>query len=219
MSLYKRGSVYWIRFTKPDGHELRETTATGDRKKAQEYHDQRKAECWRIAKLGERPRYTWQQAVVRWLEEHNKGRWLEETKSHLRYVDQMLSELSLDQIDRSMLDRLKQQKINTGVTPATVNRMLSVIRAILNTAHKDWGWLDTVPAIRLLAEPKRRIRWLTAEDADRLLAELPPHLAAMTRFTLATGLREMNVIELEWTQIDMEQRRAWIHDDQAKGIR
>ena len=219
MSLYKRGSVYWIRFATPDGGELRETSQTTDRRQAQEYHDTRKAELWRIAKLGERPRYTWQQAVVRWLEEHPHSRWLPNIQRHLRFSDQTLSDLALDQVNRELLNRLANSRLNTGVAPATVNRMLAVIRAILNTACKQWGWLDTVPAIRLLPEPKRRIRWLTHDEATRLLIELPDHLAAMVRFTLATGLREMNVVELEWKQVDLEQRRAWIHVDQAKGQR
>lgn len=58
MSLYKRGGIWWIRFTTPDGRELRETTQTTDRRQAQEYHDNRKAELWRQVKLGDRPHYT-----------------------------------------------------------------------------------------------------------------------------------------------------------------
>ncbi|RUQ28346.1 MAG: site-specific integrase [Candidatus Competibacteraceae bacterium] len=219
MSLYKRGNVWWMRFTTPDGRELRETTGTADRRQAQEYHDTRKAECWRQVKLGERPRYTWQQAVVRWLEEHPHSRWLPNIKQHLRQADPILGLLTLEQIDRDVLDRLTQARIKTDVAPATVNRMLAVIRGILNTARKEWDWIDTVPAVRLLPEPKRRIRWLTHDEAVRLLIELPGHLAAMVRFSLATGLREMNVVELEWKQVDLEQRRAWIHVDQAKGQR
>ncbi len=219
MSLYKRGGVWWIRFTTPDGHELRETTQTGDRKKAQEYHDTRKAKCWRIAKLGEKPKHTWQEAVVRWLEEHTDSRWLPNIQRHLRFADPILGHLILEQIDRDLLDRLTKSRVATGVAPATVNRMLAVVRSILNTAYRDWDWIDTVTPIRLLPEPHRRIRWLTREEAETLLAELPEHLAAMMRFTLATGLREMNVVELEWAQVDLDQRRAWIHADQAKGKR
>jgi integrase len=39
----------------------------------------------------------------------------------------------------------------------------------------------------------------------------------MMRFTLATGLRENNVVTLDWSQVDLEQRRAVVHVDQAKG--
>lgn len=68
----------------------------------------------------------------------------------------------------------------------------------------------------MLPEPKRRIRWLTHEEVDRLLAELPQHLRDMAEFTLATGLRESNVTGLNWEQIDLMRKTAWIHADQAK---
>ncbi len=48
------------------------------------------------------------------------------------------------------------------------------------------------------------------------MSELPPHLAAMMQFTLATGLRESNVTQLEWSQVDMKKQCAWIHADQVK---
>lgn len=35
-------------------------------------------------------------------------------------------------------------------------------------------------------------------------------------FALATGLRRSNIIHLEWQQIDMERKVAWIHPEQAK---
>ena len=56
---------------------------------------------------------------------------------------------------------------------ATVNRLLEVIRAILRKCMNDWEWLDRAPSVRMLKEPTRRIRFLTREEAERLLAELP----------------------------------------------
>ena len=49
-----------------------------------------------------------------------------------------------------------------------------------------------------------------------MLGILPPHQAALVRFSLATGLRERNVTRLEWSQVDLTRRVAWIHPDQAK---
>ena len=61
--------------------------------------------------------------------------------------------------------------------------------------------------------------WLTPDQVDTLLGELPDHLAELVRFSLATGLRQGNVIDLEWSQIDMQRKVAWIHADQVKGRR
>jgi integrase len=95
--------------------------------------------------------------------------------------------------------------------------MLEVIRAILRKAVNEWEWMDKAPRIRMLPEPRRRIRWITREEAERLLAELPEHLRAMARFSLETGVRKSNVTGLQWSQVDLRRRCAWIHPDQAKG--
>ena len=68
----------------------------------------------------------------------------------------------------------------------------------------------------MFKEAQRRIRWLTYVEAERLLKCLPEYMAEMGRFALNTGLRRGNVIGLEWSQVDMQRKVAWIHPDQAK---
>ncbi|QKM48927.1 Tyrosine recombinase XerC [Burkholderia glumae] len=69
---------------------------------------------------------------------------------------------------------------------------------------------------KLAKTVQKRIRWLTPAQAERLLAELPEHLADMARFSLETGPRRSNVTGLQWSQVDIVRRVAWIHPDQAK---
>ena len=42
------------------------------------------------------------------------------------------------------------------------------------------------------------------------------HQCDLVLFALYTGLRQKNVITLDWTQVDMKRKVAWIHPDQAK---
>ncbi len=114
-------------------------------------------------------------------------------KSHLRWLGRYLNGVSLGAIDRELLNRIAQYKKAEGVSNATVNRMLEVIRAILRKAMNDWEWIDTVPRMRMLPEPRRRIRWIAREEADRLLAELPEHLRAMAKFSLETGPKGLRI--------------------------
>ncbi|MDR9839389.1 site-specific integrase [Herbaspirillum huttiense] len=97
--------------------------------------------------------------------------------------------------------------------------MLSLLRAVLNVAHREWGWIDEPPFIRLLAEPRSRIRFLSRDEAVKLLHELPEHLSDMAAFSLATGLRKTNVTSLEWSQVDMQRQVAWVHHDEMKNRR
>lgn len=219
MSLRKRGSVWWITFTSPNGERVRRSAGTGNKAQAQELHDKLKAEIWRLDKLGDKPRRIWQDAVVRWLNEQAHKATLEEDKAKLRWLDKYLAGRALETINRAMIDDITAAKRAEGCGNATVNRTLALVRAILRKCARDWEWLDRAPAVRLLKEPTRRIRFLTHEQAQRLLSELPPHLADMATFTLATGLRAANVTGLTWEQVDLDRKLAWVHPDQAKARR
>lgn len=216
MSLRKRGTVWWIDFASPNGERIRRSAETESKAQAQELHDKLKAEVWRVEKLGDRPKRTWNDAVVRWLTEQSHKASIESDKIHLRWLDQHLNGVDLTAITRTMLDRIGAAKLAEGVAPATVNRVMEVLRAILKRCADDWEWIDRTPKVRMLKEPTRRIRYLFRDEAQRLLGCLPMHLADMAAFSLATGLRKANVTGLMWQQVDLANRRAWVHPDQAK---
>jgi integrase len=217
MSLYKRkdSSVWWVRFTHK-GHRIQQSTGTTNRDKAEEYEAKLKSSLWEQERLGARPIYKWNDAVVRYLRETQHKVSQVSDIYHFRWLDQYLNGIGLQEIRRDLLDKISVAKQAEGVANSTVNRVLEVIRAVLKKACNEWEWIDRVPSVRMLPEPIKRVRWLTRNEADRLIAVLPLHLANMTRFSLETGLRRSNVTGLQWSQIDLVRRTAWIHPDQAK---
>jgi integrase len=219
MSLRKRGSVWWIDIATPSGERVRRSTQTDNKVQAQELHDKLKSEVWRIQRLGDRPRRLWQDAAVRWLREQVHKASLEDDKEKLRWLDRHLANRELESINRALIDAITDAKRADGCSNGTVNRTLALIRAILRKCARDWEWLDRAPAVRLLKEPTRRIRFLNRHQARTLLRELPTHLRDMATFTLATGLRAANVTGLTWEQVDLSRKLAWIHPDQAKARR
>jgi integrase len=96
--------------------------------------------------------------------------------------------------------------------------VVGVLTAVLNAAV-EWEWIDRAPVIKRAKVAARRIRWLTPAEATALLKVLPEHLADMAQFSLETGLRRSNVTGLQWSQVDLVRRLAWIHPDQAKARR
>ena len=218
--LYKRpkSSYWWCQFTAPDGRRVRQSTKTVDKQQAQEFADTLKARYWRILRLGEKPRRTWKEAAVKWFKETSR-RSKQDALDQIKWVDPYLGKLYLDEINREVIDKITQAKSKTGVKPATVNKMLEIVRVILNTALKEWEWIDRVPRVCLLKTENARIRWITKAEAIRLLGSLPGHLRYMVAFSLATGLRRNNVTGLEWSQVDLSRQVAWIHGDQSKSGR
>ncbi len=153
MSLYRRNSVWWVRFTTPGGERVRRTTGTTNKEEAQEYHDRLKAEIWKTQQLGRKPRRTWEQEAVRWLKEKAHKASLDADRMHLRWLDGHLRGMELEAITREVLDRLIEAKRAEGVSNATVNRTMEVVRAILRKAANEWEWIDLAPAVRMLPEP------------------------------------------------------------------
>ncbi len=216
MSIYQRGKTWWIQYTDPNGERIQRTAGTKNRKEAQELHDRLKAEAWRVKELGVKPRHSWQETAVRWNNEQGHRKRLSDDISYLKWLDTYLHDKHLDEINKAMIEHIKAEKLNTGVSYGTVNHVLSFLRAVLNKAKNEWEWLDTIPTIKMLPVNNDRVRFLTHEEINRLLKELPEHLNAMARFSLATGLREANVTGLQWTQIDMARACAWINASESK---
>lgn len=215
MPIYKREGMYYIDIAKPDGKRLRRSARTANRRDAQRLHDQIKDALWRQSALGERPVYYWQDAATAWLNERGDYPSRQDDVGWLRWLHLHLYDSTLTAINASRILEIQRIRQAEGVKPRSVNAILQVIRSVLRASERR-GWLDRVPQIRLLPEPSRRIRYLSDDEERRLLAELPSHLASVARFALATGLRMSNITGLEWRQVDLGRRQAWIWADQAK---
>jgi integrase len=91
------------------------------------------------------------------------------------------------------------------VSPATRNRELAALRHLLRLAV-EWGYIDKAPRIRLAREPEGRLRFLSREDAVRLLEACRqsqnPHLYRIVVVALYTGARRGEVRGLTWERVD-----------------
>ena len=92
------------------------------------------------------------------------------------------------------------------LSAAAVNRPLALLRHLLRLACDEWGVLDTVPKIKTEKEPQGRLRWLTSEEATRLLAACKKSrntaLVDLVEFCLFTGVRKGEALGLTWDRVD-----------------
>lgn len=202
MSLYRVGKTWYLDIPTPSGR-LRASTRTSDKRAAQEYHDKVKADLWRQAKLGDAPPITWGEALAKWLEKKQRG--LPD-----RY---RLRAFGLPANTTLPLTTRQVETLLISQSPGTWNRSLSILIAIHNAAGV------TPPKVAKKPTAPGRTRWLSAEEWQRLRKALDvesPLLRQAAEFSLATGLRENNVLELTWDQVDLKRRVAWLHGDQVK---
>lgn len=205
---------WWIDVVLPNGRRIRQSTRTKNRAEAEAFLLKLKHDAFRESHLGIKPKRTWQEAVVRYLSIKACLRDIEKQCRLCRKLDPYLGKLKLNDINGDVIWKICETELKKGNKPATVNRCLALIRSILRMAHFDWQWIDCIPKVRLLPGEVERNRWLSREEADRLLMFCPPHLAAIVRYALATGCRAREITGLEWTRVDLERQTAWL--DQTK---
>jgi integrase len=203
MALYQRAGIWWIDIQIKGQPRLRKSTGVTDKATAQRIHDETKAALWQRRAAG----HTWHDAAAAWLADSERDL---KDRYRLRALLGALPDRPLADLTTAALTEAL-----AGQSPGNHNRNRALIVAILNTAHLR-GWLADVPHIPTKRVTAPRIRFLSREEWQRLLAELPSHLKPMARLAIATGLRRHNVTHLEWSQVDLARRVAWIHADQAK---
>lgn len=245
MSIFRRGEIWYASYSLPGGKRIKESLGTADKRQAQELHDKRKAELWRVDRLGDFPDVTFEEACLRWIEEKSDKKSLDTDKGRMGFWLEQFEGVRLKDIteariysavsrmhNRSHLDIWKakvaasRKKGNPDpdyvakpVTTSTKAKHLALMKAILRAAERDWKWLEKAPVIKIPAVRNKRVRWLEKDEAKRLIDECPEPLKSVVKFALATGLRRSNIINLEWQQIDMQRRVAWVNPEDSKSNR
>lgn len=211
MAILLRGETYWLD-VQINGRRIRESLKTADKKQAQQAHDLRRAELWRQGVLKERPRRTFREAGARWLREKAHKRSIQNDRDKITHFDGPLGDCQLSAITSDMVE----DAIPADSKPATRNRYRAVVRSILRAAERDWDWLDRAPVIRAEAENNIREIYLTREQFQRLLDELPARYRPAVTFAVLTGLRRANVLGLDWSAVNLDGATVVVSADDSK---
>lgn len=101
--------------------------------------------------------------------------------------------------------------------PGTVVRYLAVISHLFSIAVKEWQWCEDNPVRKISKpkEPRGRVRFLTDEEREALLAacrhSTSKILYLVVVLAISTGMRRGELMTLRWHQIDFDGRAITLH--------
>jgi integrase len=203
--LYKRRDTWHIdKFI--FGRRIYENTGTGSLEEAEKFLALRVEQMRQTEVFGIRQKRSFLEAATKYLKENTHKASLKDDALQLSLLAPWIGKKSIDAINMNVLlpfieHRRKVDKVKTR----TANYALQVTRRILNLAASDWmddnglTWLHTAPKIKLLQEIDRRPPYpLSWDEQERLLAELPEHVANTVLFAVNTGCREKVIRALKW---------------------
>lgn len=92
-----------------------------------------------------------------------------------------------------------------GIKSGTTRRLLNIMTAAMNYMKRE-GKLTFVPYVPLPEDSPERDRWLTKQEARRLLANCRSlHLKLFVALALYTGQRSGAILDLQWPQVNFNQ--------------
>jgi integrase len=203
----RHGSPHWYIRGSIRGRRVDESTGLTDQAAAQEVLIKRSAEVLERSIHGDSASRTFAEAVIGYLEHGGEG----------THLDPILKEWgrrkigSLGQTDFEDLAR----KIGRGKAPATINRQIYTPGVAVLTYAARKGWRPK-PVIARPAQPAGRVRWITHQEADHLIASAAPHLQPLVIFLLCTGARLSEALYLDWRFVDLTRGQV-IFANQAAG--
>jgi integrase len=116
------------------------------------------------------------------------------------------------------------QRKKEGIQPGTINKEVGLFSAALNWARRELEWDVPNPFQgRRQKEPAGRNRWLMRDEAAALIkaaeeAIRAPHLVDFVRLGLNTGMRPGEMLNLEWSRVDLGANLVYLgSDDQKSG--
>lgn len=202
MSLYKRGEIWWYSIT-VDGQRIRESTDTSDKKKAQTIHDASKVKLRTQKESGK----TLIDAFKLWLTHSERT---SSEKSALRTLLTYYKSRPLSQVVGTDI-----QDALSSMSAGTYNRIANNVRAAINMAHTR-KWCEEIKIPRKKVK-NTKTRFLSKAEWKRLENELSDHIKPMAQFAISTGLRQSNVLNLKWSEVDLDRAVAWVDSPDAKG--
>jgi integrase len=207
MRLVKRGNVWWMDLIH-DGIRIRRSTGTSDKEQAEGILANLRVELGKV-KFFEHPRekqHTFEEMMGRYLKEcsaYKSPKSAVRDRGALNHLLPVFGDMVITGITPKLLAGYKTQRRLERAAPATINKELQLVRHAFNLG-REWEWCQDNPMQRVSMEKTHNEvdRWLTLDEEDRLMTASSPWLREFIVFALNTGMRQGEILNLQWQDVD-----------------
>jgi len=191
----------------------------------------------RYFKVAEARKHTLAELVERYIRDvlPTKPRSEKDQTRQLNWWKEQIGSYTLADVTPALIAEYRD-KLANGITmrgtqrsPSTVNRYLAPLSHAYSVAVKEWGWLDDSPMRKVggKKEPRGRVRFLSDDEVlsdgtrvegerTRLLKACKEsknaYLYTVVVLALSTGMRQGEIMNLTWDDVDLNRGRVTLHE-------
>ncbi len=111
----------------------------------------------------------------------------------------------ISQIKSLDIENFKAFKKKAGLKNKTINNSLIALSKCLKTA-KSWNIIESSPEVKLLKVEPQRFDFLTEDESTTLINHCDGLIKDMVTVAIFTGLRFGELIALDWSDVDFQER-------------
>ena len=154
----------------------------------------------------------------------NKKSWVNDESRYNNYLAARFDDKRLNEIAPLDLERMKSELTKDNLSSQTIKHALCVIRQAINKAI-EWGMYkgdNPVKKVKMPFVDNQRLRFLTYEEADRLLSALKKiskQVHDMALLSLLSGLRVGEIFNLKMQDINFENALISVKDSKNQKSR
>ena len=209
--IYKRGKVWWIRYSGLDGKQKRESAGTDSFKDAETKLAERKQAIGKgeEPEIKRIPNHSFRELSERYLSWIKGRQRSAKTKGYI--IGQLLSlygDMPLKRFNTAIVDQLQTDLISKEYKPASNNKITNILKHMFNKAV-EWEMvgseaLKRIRKVKPLRDEGKRLRYLSIEECNALINACDNHLKPIVVTALNTGMRKGEILNLKWDQVDLK---------------
>jgi integrase len=208
MSIFKRGRIYWYKFTF-NGLAIRESTRQTNQHTARQMESAHRTSLAKgevgIREKKNVPTLTdfISQRFEPWAEASTSAKtWLDYYRPGIRTIQtyKPLASLHLNEITSETAADFAAWRQSAGLQVSSVNSSLQVLRRVMRLAAQ-WGAIEVAPSIKMLPGERHREHVVKPDEEARYLAAAREPLASVATILIDTGLRPDECYRLRWEAV------------------
>jgi len=128
-------------------------------------------------------------------------------KRNLKVLDEFFAGMRLDQIDTDVLRAFRKKRRDEDmIDDPTINRNLSILRRMMNLTIQERKLQFAKPYFPMVSEAGRvRKGFVTPEQFDKLMSEMPNHLKPYAPFLYEDVSRTTAAKDIRWSWVDLKE--------------
>jgi len=220
MGIYRQGKIFWVSKC-INGIQYRQSAGTDKKMEAVAFYERWTAELREQVKNGkpivkqeqrqEPEQITFAELSSKYLEFINgRLKSYDRLKSFIKKLNSYFANKRLADFTVLDIENMQSDILKNNLSVSYANRLTAVLKRMFVKAL-DWQLVsdDIIKVIRrakLIKGEIKRLRYLSDDEAQRLIDNCDTYLKPIVITALNTGMRKSEILRLEWSRVDLKNR-------------